>query len=107
MCDTSSRRKLVTERSPEEHLAWQLRFAAYAASMEKLPISREYLRNLPEYSTSIPTGAIVGKRWKRNPLHREVRSSELPEHLWTVGEYVPHPDPELVGIRWYRVDVVG
>ena len=81
-------------------------FAAQHAQLPELELSENDLSSLLTYPTSIPTGATLGKRWKRNPLHRSCSDSNLPKYMWMVGEYVPHPDPGLVGIRWYRVKVV-
>lgn len=62
-------------------------------------ISRSELAQLPEYSCSVPTGTTLGKRWRRNlNAYRPDRVGVPAE--WVIGEYVAHPDPTLVGIRW-------
>lgn len=49
---------------------------------------------LPEYSTSLPTGQRIGKKWRR----------KIPIPIggwdWLLGEYLPDPDPGFVLIRW-------
>ncbi len=40
---------------------------------------------LPEYSTTLPTGTAIGKRWKAHRMSG-----------WRLGEYVEHPDPGKV-----------
>lgn len=66
-------------------------------------ISREELAKLLEYSTSLPTGTTIGKRWRRD-VHAVKRfhgvvPCDTPQE-WMIGEYVEHSDPDTVGIRW-------
>lgn len=49
---------------------------------------------LPEYSVSLPTGATIGKRWKRKC-----------KDGWLVGEYAPDPEPGYVQIKWKRIQL--
>lgn len=58
--------------------------------MDEIVITSCELDRLLEYSTSLPTGTTIGKRWKRLTAGGE----------WVIGEYVEHPNPETVGIRW-------
>lgn len=78
---------------------------------------------LPEYSCSIPTGAVVGKRWRRCEtfgrkasaveVHND-RDVEDPD-MWLMGEYADDPDakvgrdgrPETVRILWYRIRITS
>ncbi len=64
----------------------------------------EDLLALPEYSCTNPTGTTIGKRWRRHEPYR--RSAECcKEHdcgHWFIGEYVTHPEPGMVGIRWSK-----
>lgn len=53
---------------------------------------------LPSYSCSLPTGTIVGKRWRRGHPYAN------PTHWW-LGEYIEHPDPGYVGVRWRLIEV--
>lgn len=68
--------------------------------MKNTVLTRDELFELPEYSCSLPTGTIIGKRWRRD-VHA-YREPPVPaeQHEWQIGEYVEHPDPELVGIVW-------
>jgi hypothetical protein len=52
---------------------------------------------LPEYSCSLPTATTVGKRWKHGSPYVGERTR------WTMGEYVEHADPTMVGILWREV----
>lgn len=56
---------------------------------------------LLDYSASLPTGTTIGKQWKRrNDYHDESKG-------WMLGEYVEHPNPDLVGIRWRQIEIVA
>lgn len=65
-------------------------------------ITRKKLAELPEYSTSVPTGTTIGKRWRRDV-----------DGQWMIGEYVRLPDDSAfllthVGIKWsWAVDDEG
>lgn len=63
-------------------------------------LSEDELKELLEYSCSLPTGTTIGKRWKCDDSKYKRPDSEP---NWWVGEYVEHPDPEMVGIEWSRV----
>lgn len=70
-------------------------------------------QQLPEYSTSLPTGTTIGKTWKRalmralppDPMSSFPRAEPTGE--WSLGEYVPHPEPGQVGIKWRALLVVA
>ena len=74
--------------------------------MEKIVISQQELDDLPEYSCSIPTGVVVGKRWKRAKNYYD-RSKG-----WVVGEYCEdNPDKDVIAenkkpnkiiIKWFE-----
>lgn len=67
--------------------------------MAETIISREDLNALPEYSCSIPTGTVIGKRWRRNVnAYRKDRVGLPPE--WMLGEYVDIGSETDIGIRW-------
>lgn len=51
-----------------------------------------YYSALLTYDTSTPTGAFIGKRWKR------VRGKREGEHGWLL-EFTKHPDPKMVTIH--------
>lgn len=61
---------------------------------------------LLEYSTTLPTGTTLGKKWK---CRRPYRDDGKPPN-WYLGEYVEDPDPEFrakgcVGIVWKKIEV--
>lgn len=58
-------------------------------------ISVEALRDLLEYSSSLPTGTTIGKRWRATRYTQEGDATD-----WKIAEYVEHPDPGLIGIKW-------
>jgi len=66
--------------------------------MKYIDLTEAELEALPEYSTTVPTGTTIGKRWKRNLNWR----SDLPPR-WVVGEYVADPEPGYVQIHWKHV----
>lgn len=52
---------------------------------------------LREYSHTLPSGTVIGRRWKRRePLARKG---------WVLGEYVACDIPNKVGIRWSELRV--
>jgi hypothetical protein len=79
-------------------------------ALPTVKVTRDWLMALLEYSTTLPTGQAIGKRWRRACWTRPVPLAivgELPDALsissrlvWVVGQYVPCPDPGLVGITW-------
>lgn len=68
--------------------------------MRETVISREDLFALPEYSCSIPTGTTIGKQWRCDVHAYRSRAAPAEFHEWRIGEYVEHPDPHTVGIKW-------
>lgn len=76
------------------------------------------LLKLPEYSTSLPTGQTIGKRWRRddnfmarrNVGHLHFFDGYLqPEDYgvrWVIGEYVSDTEPGYIGISWARVELI-
>lgn len=60
----------------------------------EMVITRQELENLLEYSTSLPSGVIVGKRWRRATRRGQ------PETNWLIGEYVESVVPGHVSVRW-------
>lgn len=57
-------------------------------------LTRREFEELPEYSTSIPTGKKPGKRWKRD------LNTLPPARKWMIGEYVDVGSTTEIGIRW-------
>lgn len=61
-----------------------------------------------EYSTTLPTGTTLGKRWK---CRRPVRDDGRGPPDWYQGEYVEEKDPALkakgyVGIVWKKIKLI-
>lgn len=59
------------------------------ADLPTIRLTPEEFRALPEYSTSFPTGVIVGKRWRADLNARERRMGT--PAAWIVREYAPSP----------------
>jgi hypothetical protein len=57
-------------------------------------------KGLLEYSCSLPTGVLIGKRWKRN-LHAFCAPGTPPR--WLMGEYEEDDEPGYVRIRWREI----
>ena len=72
---------------------------------EPIRMTAGELRELLEYSCSLPTGTKIGKTWKRNNAAYGRRPPGTPPDWW-MGEYVEDPDPELVGIVWRKIIVM-
>ena len=71
--------------------------------------SPQEFATLPEYSLSVPTGTTIGKVWKakeRVPAAGERYGWRFGAG-WSLGEYVDHADPKLVGIKWRELLVVS
>lgn len=66
------------------------------------------LESMDEYSCSVPSGTTLWKMWKRNRnAYRRTYPGEEPyPPSWMVGQYIPHKDPEYVGIRWFGVKIL-
>ncbi|MCH7549650.1 MAG: hypothetical protein IH969_08985 [Candidatus Krumholzibacteriota bacterium] len=71
---------------------------------------QEELDELLEYSTTLPTGTTIGKRWKRRVQvlqslpRRNPCTVEFSEPaVWHMGEYAEHPDPGKTAILWYEI----
>ena len=54
------------------------------------------LMMLPEYSSSLPTGTAIGKRWRRKQGTK-----------WLTGEYVPSKKEGCVDVKWLEVKLIG
>lgn len=52
-------------------------------------LTQEEFDQLPEYSLTLPSTTIIGRKWK---CKDDIR--------WLLGTYVNHSDPTKVGIRW-------
>jgi 8-oxo-dGTP pyrophosphatase MutT (NUDIX family) len=77
------------------------------------------LFELPEYSTSLPNGMRVGRRWRRDVnfwarrtfahLHFWDGTPEPEDDgvRWVVAEYLPDPEPGHFAIKWLRVVLIA
>lgn len=72
-------------------------------------LTKQEFEALLDYSCSLPTGTIVGKRWKCSDAYSrgkmaaaraQGRALTVGELNWWMGEYIPHKDPKLIGIEW-------
>lgn len=75
--------------------------------MKETIITPTELADLLEYSCSIPSGAIIGKRWRRNlNAYRKDRIGVPAE--WMIGEFVDIGSDKEVGIVWsWAVEAPG
>ena len=63
-------------------------------------VDPEMFSSLLDYSSSLPTGTTIGKRWKRRrDYHDESKG-------WVMGEYLADSDPDYVQIKWRDLEVV-
>lgn len=71
-----------------------------SAETDVVRLTQAEFNALLDYSASLPTGTTIGKQWKRrNDYYDESKG-------WRLGEYVEHPNPDLVGIRWRDIEIV-
>ncbi|OCC05144.1 hypothetical protein BA190_09515 [Labrys sp. WJW] len=69
---------------------------------------RQFL-DLPEYSTTFPTGTTPGKRWRRlDGAYDTVFIRKGGKPKWMIGEYDPNDDGKgpRIKINWYRPVIV-
>jgi hypothetical protein len=74
--------------------------------VKTVSLTLEEFKALPDYSCSVPTGVVVGKRWKRHQPYVRRGACLADEHNcghWLLGEYVG--DDERVVIEWYAIVV--
>lgn len=64
-------------------------------------MTQDAFNELLEYSSTLPTGTTIGKKWKRCVYGPGA------QRKWFTGEYVRHHDPSLVGIVWRRLVISG
>ena len=65
----------------------------------RLRITQKDFLALPEYSSTIPTGGRIGKRWRRDHQWRD-DNGEI-KSRWYIGEYVPDEEPGYSRVKWY------
>lgn len=64
------------------------------AQLPVMHIEPRALKELPEYSTTTPTGVVIGKRWKRNAMVGVQMRFGRTVPLWEVCEYMQDPRDE-------------
>lgn len=75
--------------------------------MERLRMTCAEFKAMPEYSATYPTGTTIGKRWRRlNGIYDEVFLRHGGKPYWQIGEYVDHPDPKKIGIKWWKPVII-
>ncbi len=57
--------------------------------METISLSEQEFNALPEYSSSNPTGVVIGKKWKRKGLG----------NIWYLCEYIPCEEEGYADIK--------
>jgi len=72
----------------------------WVPNLENVELSLSEFESLLEYSTSLPTGKTIGKKWKRRLFVGKYR------RVWLVGEYAEDEDPAFVKIIWRRISRV-
>ncbi len=96
----SGQEAALVEADQEAAIAW-----AWVPKEERERPVRMFVwefESLGEYSTSIPTGTRVGKKWRRD--QQQTCRERIPEdRRWFLGEYVPYPIDGEIGIRWQRI----
>lgn len=68
---------------------------------ETIQMPEKEFMALLEYSCSMPTGVVIGKRWRRNVT---AFMGGLRPH-WVMGEYGSHEDPKKATILWHDVEL--
>lgn len=64
----------------------------WTGDLERVELTKQEFEALLEYSTSLPTGKTIGKRWRRYLFSGPCAGQ------WVMCEYVEDPDPEFVGV---------
>jgi hypothetical protein len=67
-------------------------------------LSEAEFKALPNYSCSLPTGTIIGKRWRRREPYENGPPGTV--HTWFMGEYVESDREGYVSVRWYRIQIL-
>jgi len=66
--------------------------------MQTIELTGEEFTKLPNYSCSVPTGVITGKRWKRAKKYDDQDMTRVDK--WLIGEY-----QEDGSIVWYAIQL--
>lgn len=72
---------------------------AKGPTFEPLHLTKAEFDALDEYSATLPTGTVAGKRWKR---HDGVYDPACKKPVWLVGEYVAlFGRDDCIMVKWY------
>ena len=75
------------------------------ADLPVLRLTLDEFQRLSEYSCTLPTGTVPGKRWRRldGVYDKEWRAAGN-KPFWMIGEYDPLDDGtgRRIKINWYR-----
>lgn len=70
-------------------------------AFEPVRMTKDEFLALPEYNTTLPTGVVPGKRWRR---HDGIFDADFlsggRKPVWLVGEYGPAVDGKCP-VNWY------
>lgn len=67
--------------------------------MKTVRLSQQEFDALPDYSCSVPTGVVIGKKWKRRKEYRDADKG------WLMGEYVASENEDEALIAWSEIEV--
>lgn len=89
----------------------------------KIHLTKDEFEDLLAYNVTLPTGTIIGKRWKRQRWDIDKACRKCPNckmgilcgkgwiNEWDMGEYVEEPDqekyPNSVAIKWREIVILG
>lgn len=90
----------MTMKTDAEYAAMTLpKHGTCLVTDDEAVMTLDYFDALLEYSSSLPTGTYIGKRWKRFVGWGTDR--------WLMGEYAEDDDPKRVRIIWRRITHVS
>lgn len=88
------------ERSTAEINARIVERDRWQKNLEPVDMTQAEVDALLEYSTTLPTGKTIGKRWKRQLYAGPKRGA------WLLCEYVEDPDPAYLAVSTREIRVV-
>ena len=69
--------------------------------LDEVTLTQQEVDSLLEYSHSLPTGKVIGKKWK-GYFNVPSKDGKL-EPTLLLCEYVVDPDPEFIGIKYSKI----
>jgi hypothetical protein len=71
-------------------------------ALPRIRMLAEEFTRLSDYSATLPTGATIGKRWRRLEGCFDTAFKQAGgKPRWIIGEYIRHPtNPGLVRVKW-------